>query len=205
MGQNPYLALVPLLSNLMIVVPNHLPSFQHVASFVCNYLKLAFDDFRFVAAGGAMFEVGMFGFCHVTQQFRVCHIRPTRNEATGIYDVLTVRDAPMEHGEILCLGDKCQEIKEEALAGLAGPAVPGSLPGRAPGRIIERYIADQTCPTIGGRLQLGIADRSGFHGMAIVRPRVVGHPEAEMTYLGRHMWDEIKPVGPAIVAIPGMT
>lgn len=205
MGQNAYLALVPLLTNLMIVVPNQLPTFNDIASFVCNYLKRTFADFSLVAAGHAMFEVSLFGFCCVTQQLCVCHLRPTRNETTGIYDVVTVSNAPMEHGDILCLGDKSQQIREEALAGFADPAQPGSSPGRVPTRVIERYIADQTCPTIAGRLQLGIADRSGFRGMSIVRPLVVGQPEAEMTYLGRRVWEDLNSVGPAIIALPGMS
>lgn len=68
MGQNSYLALVPLLSNL-ISVSGYRPSMEEVAQYVHRYLRTTFDSFKLVAGRGALFDAALFGYCHHMRRF----------------------------------------------------------------------------------------------------------------------------------------
>ncbi|HEY9795122.1 MAG TPA: hypothetical protein V6D30_05725 [Leptolyngbyaceae cyanobacterium] len=50
LGQNTFLALMPLLSNLVAVQP-YTPQMADVAQFVLEYLGRAFDDYKVIASG----------------------------------------------------------------------------------------------------------------------------------------------------------
>src|SRR5690348_11601459 len=60
MGQNSYLGLTPLLSNI-ISTNSYLPSMRDIASHILAYLQRTFDDYKAVAAANSLFQVALFG------------------------------------------------------------------------------------------------------------------------------------------------
>src|SRR5438552_8653485 len=65
MGQNAYLAVTPLLSNL-ISPTSYVPSLADVANYLLSYLRLTFDGYKERVGDHAMFEVALFGHCSRT-------------------------------------------------------------------------------------------------------------------------------------------
>ncbi|MBD2135236.1 MULTISPECIES: hypothetical protein [unclassified Sphaerospermopsis] len=64
---------------------------------------------------------------------------------------------------------------------------------------IKAHIGDDKYPSIGGDLQLGIANQYGF------QPYLICKPEAYFSYLGYELYQDIKTVGYARVGLPAMT
>ena len=85
-----------------------------------------------------------------------------------------------------------------------GDSKPGRPLSRIPRYIIEEHIQNSEYKTIGGDLQLGIADQFGFRPFSICKPRVPGKLEAYLSYLGYELHQDIQNVGYAFVSLPGM-
>jgi hypothetical protein len=75
MGQNAYLALSPLLGNL-VSPASYVPSLADVAKHVFSYLSRTFDDYKERAGPQAIFEVALFGHCQRTNRLSVFHYTP---------------------------------------------------------------------------------------------------------------------------------
>ncbi|BAZ51949.1 hypothetical protein NIES4103_46080 [Nostoc sp. NIES-4103] len=102
------------------------------------------------------------------------------------------------------LGDYKKDMTQKIQEAFDGDSEPGRPLSRIPRYIIEEHIQNSEYKTIGGNLQLGMADRFGFHPFSICKPRVVGKPEAYLSYLGYELDQDIKNVGHAFVSLPGM-
>ena len=68
---------------------------------------------------------------------------------------------------------------------------------RAPRYVIQDLINSEAFPTIGGELQLGIADKFGFRAFPLCKPGISGL--AIIRYLGRELTDDLQYVGKALV------
>ena len=75
---------------------------------------------------------------------------------------------------------------------------------RIPRYVIQDKINDEAFPTIGGDLQLGIADKYGFRAFALCKPVVTGQPPALISYLGRELTTDLMHVGRALVGSQAM-
>jgi hypothetical protein len=195
MGQNTYLGLVPLLSNL-VSPTEYIPSIQDIARQILAYLKATFADYGLI--GRSIFEVAVFGFCHKTQQLEIVLFRPELVQ--NVYEIRVEAHQNLRTHDFVYLGDKKTELSDEIANAFSGEAVPGRPISRAPRFVIEDRIASDKSPTIGGDLQLAIADRFGLRPFALAKPRVVGQPAAYMSYLGRELTDDLTTVGEARVA-----
>jgi hypothetical protein len=196
MGQNAYLALLPLLGNL-VARAGYAPFMADVARYIHAYLIRTFDDFKGIAGQRALFEVALFGYCHRTQRLSAFHFAPQL--VTGIWTLRCTERADIVDGHSLYLGDEKVRMHERFAAATASGGAPGRPLSRMPRHVIQDCILDDTFPSIGGDLQLGIADFFGYRPFKLVRPRVVGKPEAYESYLGRELTPDLAFVGEAMV------
>ncbi|MCY1217884.1 hypothetical protein D9M68_430810 [compost metagenome] len=201
MGQNVYLGLTPLLSNLISPV-RYVPSLEDVAAHLFSYLRRSFDDFKVRAGSTAMFEAAMFGACPRTKSLCVYHFRPKLKE--GVYELTCTRHATLQDGEFVYLGDESIRVSQAIADARTEPCLPGRPKSRLPRYVIEDFINDPTYETIGGDVQLAVADWAGFRPYILCKPRVPGEPQAYLSYLGRELTEDIRTVGHAIVGGPAM-
>jgi hypothetical protein len=202
LGQNTFLALVPLLSNL-IAVPPYIPKITDVAQFILEYLGRAFDDYKVIACESSAVEVALFGWCHVTQKYCIFHYYPSEDD-NGVYVIKRTDYTDLNGGCFVYLGDHRDEMTQKIEESFAGENKPGRPISRIPRYVIEDHIQDRAYKTIGGDLQLGRANQFGFQPFSICKPRVLGQPEAYMSYLGYELYEDIKNVGNASIGLPGM-
>ena len=190
LGQNAYLSLVPLLSNL-VSTKRYTPSLADVARYVMSYLSRTFDACKAIREKRSMFEVALFGHCKVTNYLSAYHFM-TR----GQNDV-SVHCEPhenMKEKDFLYLGDddKKEQISSQIRAAFEAASA-GRRLHRAPRYVIQDHIEDENSPSIGGGLQLGIADKLGFRTFPTCRPSASGL--AIITYLGRDLAPDLQYVG----------
>jgi len=203
LGQNAYLSLVPLLSNLFSST-SYIPSLADVARYVHTYLSHTYDDCKVGRANNAALEAALFGHCSITNTLSAYHFFPKKEN-----DVFRMTLKPyenMQERQFLYLGDlkphMCSQIKE-ALATDSTPMAEwearskGRRLSRAPRYVIQDHINDESFPSIGGALQLGIADRFGFRAFPLCKPDVNGL--AIISYLGRELTQDLQYVGRALV------
>lgn len=198
MGQNAYLGLVPLLSNL-ISPEGYIPSLRDVASYVHAYLRKPFDDYMALVGPDAMFEAAVFGACAQTGSLCIYRFRPERID--GVYTLSCSAYGDLPNGEFIYLGDEHEKVRDAITNERAEPDLPGRSKNRLPRHVVQDFIDNPEYETIGGDIQLAIADRAGFRPYAICKPRVAGHPEAYSSYLGRELTGDLEMVGEALVGI----
>ena len=203
MGQNAYLGLVPLLGNL-ISVHGYVPSITDVGKYVHSYLRHTFDDYKFRVSQKAFFEVALFGYCCHSKTLSAFHFYPQLDEE-GIYTMVCSEYLNMKDRSFIYLGDEKTQINERLMVALAGASVPGRPISRIPRHVIQDCIDDESFPSIGGDIQLGIADVFGFRLYALCKPRVVGQGAAYFSYLGRELSEVLTSVGEAKFGGPFMT
>lgn len=200
-GQNAYLGLVPLLSNL-VSPQRYLPSLSDVATHMLSYLRKAFDDFKVRAGSSAMFEAALLGHCPSSGSLGVFHFRPEMAE--GVFEVVLTSYTDLQDGDFVYLGDERENVTGAIAVARAKPTDPGRPKSRSPRYVIQDFIDDPDFETIGGDIQLAIADDAGFRPFLLCKPRVECEEPAYFSYLGRELTDDIRMVGQAIVGGPGM-
>lgn len=201
MGQNSYLALAPLLSNLKSL-PRYSPSLADVAQYVLRFLKLTFDDYKVRVNGTAKFEVAIFGYCHQMGQLSAYHFEPSLVD--GVWQMILTHH-PLQHaGDFLYLGSAKPQMIDAIRQGFTGPPVPGKPLGRMPRYVIQNVIDNELYDVIGGDIQLGIANQFGFQPLMLAKPRVIGTGEMYFSYLGREVTHDMQYLGQALVFPGGM-
>lgn len=201
MAQNTYLALIPLLGNL-VATANYVPSLADVAKFMFAYLSRTFDEYKARVGEKAVFEVALFGFCHSTGSLSAFHFKPKIDGGTctlACNEHLNMRDR-----DFLYLGDARDRVTKRLTSAFSGQSVPGRPLSRIPRHVIQDCIDDESFPRIGGELQIGIADALGFRPLALCKPRILGQPAAYISYLGRELTEDLAWVGQAKVGLPAL-
>ena len=110
----------------------------------------------------------------------------------------------MQNHEFLYLGDKKALLSKTIADAFNGQDIPGRPVSRIPRYVIQDHIDDDTFPTIGGDIQLAIANKFGFQPFLLCKPRVQGQSAAFMSYLGRELTTDLATVGPTRVGTPGI-
>jgi hypothetical protein len=204
MGQNAYLALLPLLSNAFSMKPYE-PSITDVAKYVFNYLRLTYDDFKARVASRATFEASLFGFCPKLQQYAIFHFAPMLRD--GMYELISTEYFGGLPEPCLYLGSEKQAVMKEILAAYKRGTIRGSthMPhgelfwpeSQIPRHVIQACIDNDVFPSIGGDIQLGVADGHGFHPLLITRHKKLGETAVSFHYLGRELTDDLRFLGEA--------
>lgn len=198
MGQNSYLALLPLLTSL-ISSERYVPSLVDISNYVLAYLSRTFDDYAPRGGYTAAFEVALFGHCKVTNNLSLFHYIPRRVGDEEPYRMTCVSYESMQDKQFVYLGDEKPLMTSRIATAFSGVSVPGRPLSRIPRYVIQDCINNGDFATIGGDLQLGIADKFGFMPYRLMKPRVVGRPDAYDSYLGRELTPDISCVGQARV------
>lgn len=196
MGQNAYLALVPLLGNLC-ATGGYVPAMYDIATFVHRFLRLTFDGYKVRVGEGAVFEVCLFGFCPRTGELEAYRFYPTHDDDA----VVMACDAlgGLRDGAFVYLGD-CRAVASARIeAALGDSSQPAIAQYRSPRRVIQQLIDDPGFPTIGGDVQLGIANAFGFRPYKLMKPRPGKAPSAYISYLGHDLTEDLFCLGDAIV------
>ena len=201
MGQNAFLGLTPLLSNL-ISQTSYIPSLSDIAQHMLSFLSHTFDDYKQRVGQNAVFEAAVFGYCHREKELSAFHFVP--KEVNDIIQMTLVVHKGMKDREFVYLGDDKKTMCFDITNAFAGNSIPGRPLSRIPRYIIQDRIDDDARVNIGGDIQLGIADKFGFRPFTLCKPRVRGQPAAYMSYLGRELTADIARVGEAMVGMPGM-
>lgn len=201
MGQNSYLALVPLLSNL-VSDRNYVPALADVARYCLTFFSKEFDKYKLSWGPSALFEAAVFGWCHASKSLEIWHFYPDRID--GVYKMQADKVGASGFGDFLYLGAEKTLVIDRVRKALFRSTTPGNPQARAPRRVVQELIDDPAFRTIGGDQQLAIADRSGFKPYTLVKPRAIGAPEAYFSYLGMELTQETAYVGQAMVGGPAM-
>jgi hypothetical protein len=102
-------------------------------------------------------------------------------------------------GDFLYLGDEKKRMNIAIKEGFEKDPIPGRPTTRVPRHVVEDQIDNNSAPSIGGDIQLGIANIFGYQPYAIMKPRVTGEPEAYTSYLGRELTPDIMLIGNSMV------
>jgi hypothetical protein len=202
LGQNTFLALLPLLNNLVANKP-YVPPMDCVAHFIFNYLSRTFDEYKVIACEKSAVEVALFGWCHADHKPYIFHYFPRKDEK-GVY-IINYQKLNTYKNFFIYLGDRKDDLKQKIQEAFNGQNIAGRTLSRIPKHIIEDHIQDDNYPSIGGDLQLGIADRYGFKPFSIYKPRAIDNPEDYISYLGYELHEDIKNVGDAFVGLYSMS
>ncbi|MBB1419977.1 hypothetical protein H5187_22355 [Pseudoalteromonas sp. SG44-1] len=199
MGQNSYISILPLLSNL-ISHKKYIPSFNEIATYVLNYFNETFLSYLTRHSSKAFFEASIFGYCHIENKLKIAHYFVENTDADG-YKVKLLINENNTTSDFLYLGDQSKLMKEKIKSALNSEGEPGRSQSRAPRYVIEDAINNISpkYSSIGGDIQLGIANFSGFKPYKIQKPYEIGKPAAYTSYLGRELTPELSYVGIARV------
>lgn len=201
MGQNAFLGLTPLLSNL-ISPTSYIPSLSDIAQHVLAFLSRSFDDYKQRVAQRAVFEAVIFGYCHRKSALSAFHFFPKEIDGTVKMTVTPLEG--MKDREFVYLGDNKQTMRGLIERAFMGTSIPGRPLSRIPRYVIQDSIDQASCASIGGDIQLGIADKFGFRPLTLCKPRVRGQSAAYKSYLGRELTSDIAHVGEALVGMDGI-
>lgn len=201
MGQNAYLSLAPLLSNL-VTIGSAFPSILDISGYVLKHLDLTFVQYRERVGTNCMFEVAVFGWCPKTTQLSAFYFFPQKDG--DVYRMKCESRENMKAHEFIYLGDRKAYFSATIAEAFRGKDIPGRPLSRIPRYVIQDHIEDDAFPTIGGNIQIGFATRLGFQPFMISRPRVLGQPQAYRSYLGRELTLDLSIVGPTIVGGPAI-
>lgn len=194
MGQNAYLSLTPLLSNL-VSATSYIPSMEDIACQILAYLKVTFQDYAAVGAHQSFFEVAVFGHCQKTQRLEIFHFYPKLID--NIYEITLESYQNLHAHDFVYLGNDSTALRAEITNAFNGEPQPGRPVSRAPRFVIQDRIENDESPTIGGDLQIAIADKFGFRPLALAKPYISGQPASYISYLGRELTDDFSTVGEA--------
>lgn len=194
MGQNSYLLVSPLLTGL-VAGGTYLPSMEDVGRFLFAHLKASFAEY--VLAQESMFEVALFGWCPTTEQFLAWHFRPALEN--GIYRIIAEPKQFLKNGDYLYLGDHRKELSAQIEASLLIPQDARRLV-RGPRKVIENALVSGQFESIGGDIQLGIAQRGGYWPLILATEDPESHLGVKFRHLGRELTGQLLTVGQAIVA-----
>lgn len=200
LGQNSYLSLAPLVGSFISTEP-YSPSLEDVSEYVLRYLRIVYDESK-IRGQSASFEVALFGYCPIQRRMEVHHFFPVPGRDTGPEMQRTMHQ-DLKSGECIYLGSYKDEFWQALSVASHGPSAPGRPISRAPKHVIEDFIADEDYPEIGGDLQLWSARSFGLYPYLLVRPTVVGSPQASFTYLGRRLDGSLLHLGPAYLGMLG--
>lgn len=202
MGQNAFLGIIPLLSNL-ISHSSYVPSLSDIAQHALSLFRRSFDEYKQRVGRGAVFEAAVFGYCYREQCLSAFHFSP-KIGSDGIARVVLTPHEGMKENQFIYLGDEKTDLSAQIEEAFSRETVPGRPVSRIPRYVIQDRIDNADCRSIGGDIQLAIADRYGFRPLTLCKPRVRGQPDAYMSYLGRELTPDIAQVGEAMVGMNGM-
>jgi hypothetical protein len=202
MGQNTYLSLLPLLSNLVVEDSSNPPSMAEVSEFVLKFSRRSFEEYRIRVGQPSLFEAALFGWCQSKQRLYIFHYFPKL--VNGVYSLICAQNEFKNLGDFIYLGDEKAKMSKLISQGFLTKPVPGRPISRMPRYIIEDQIEKSLFPSIGGDIQLAVSNIFGYQPYLLCKPIERGKPDAYFSYLGRALTEDIRYVGQAMVGGPAI-
>ncbi|ELA9373104.1 hypothetical protein QUO16_004426 [Vibrio parahaemolyticus] len=197
-GLNVHAALSTVFSNLNRL--EQIPSMEELAEYTRMIAKSYIDTLAVMRQEGALCEFLFVGFCHVTNRYKICEIRP--DFTSGMFELeLIIHDSVTARPEeYFVLGDKKEEIRSAIDDYRADKEPDDFWWQRAPKVVLQEIIQEERYETIGGHLQLGICVNKHFLPFS----SVVGTHDAYLSYLGFDVTGDASRIGGSMVGITGM-
>lgn len=199
-GLNVYAALGACLARLN-TINDAPPSLNDVAKFAREIMKAYISQLSVSAGSGALAELVLGGYCPIEEDFIFFHIKPV---LTGnSWDCETFRygnnDTPDEH--VLLIGSDKDRIREAIVTMREGKD--GLWWWRVPIDVVMKEIKESPNHKIGGHMQMGIGNQSGFELYSILDHSRAG--PATMSYLGFNVFQDFNQIGNCVVGMRSMS
>lgn len=187
------------------------PTFEQIAELVHRLAKRFMEDRRrfskrlmedrrrFESEG--IFSAAFFGWCPHEEKYKIAHI-DGRTDAGGFRVELCYPSPPPTDGAPWLVLGSARSTFEATLA--AYQHAEEHISKRVPRRVIDKMVAEQPDPTVGGATSIGIAHRNSFELAFAVEPVVHGQPAARRIFNGMDLDIEIGPIGQYFVAGIGL-
>ncbi len=176
------------------------PTFEEIAIFMHRLSRRFMSERRTFGAEG-LFSAAFFGWCPHTEKYRLAHI-DGRDDFGGFRVDLSYPDPPEKDGEPWLILGNAKPKFETSLNSYRN--CERHIGKRVPRRVIERMVAEQSEPTVGGATSIGMAHQRGFELFYGLEPIVRGEPAARGIFNGLDLNSDIGQVGQYLVAINGM-
>jgi len=178
---------------------NLIPSMEEIANHVKAGFNSLLESYINTNSTSTRCEVSIFGYCAAMKKHRLFHLKHEAEDREIQFCELELRD----HNSIHMMGNHTREIRERILTDRI--KLTGSRYWRSPKATIERVIAEQAYPDIGGKLQLGISYPMGFRLTPIFHREqsLEGQSNANLLYQGIDLYENtmLRNVGECFINI----
>lgn len=175
------------------------PRFEQVAESLTRIAERFMRERRRLGANG-LFSAAFFGWCPHSNSYKIAHI-DGRDDA-GFRVELSYPSSPNSDGEPwLLLGDGQSSFNDRFSNWSSADS---GVSSRIPRRIIEIMVADESIPTVGGSVSMGVAFPGGFDLFCSVEPIVSGHSAARRIFNGLDLDEDVGGIDGYIVATTGL-
>ena len=176
------------------------PTFEQIAGVVRRLAERFMKDRRQFGDDG-IFDAAFFGWCPHAMTYKIAHIQG-RDDAGCFRVELSYPPAPQTDGDPwLVLGSGAQKFKSTLSEYRKTEA---HITKRVPRRVIDKMVAEEVEPTVGGATSIGLAHQHGFELCYAVEPITPGEPAARRIFNGLDLDIEIGQIGQYIVAATGI-
>ena len=199
---NVYCYLLTAFSNLGGIDKNKLPNHKDILLNVKDILK------RYVSSVRSVSELMIFGFCPKERKPFIGTIKPLIKEGE-IDFVIDVKTEVSDKVEVVILGDEKESLNKLIEKKLVESYRLNKKPidyWRTPAKVLKEIIIENRFPSIGGNLQLAIANLYGFGIYSVVVPIKGYESKATLKFRNIDVFNDVRhSVGECIVSINGMS
>ena len=176
------------------------PLFERIAELVHRLAKRFMADRR-QFGGEGIFSAAFFGWCPHAMKYKIAYI-DGRNDAGSFRVELSYPPPPPTEGDPwLVLGSGASTFAATLAAYRATEA---NITKRVPRRVIEKMVAEEREPTVGGATSIAAAHQHGFELFYAIEPVTPGQPAARRIFNGLDLDTEVGQVGQYLVAASGI-
>lgn len=173
------------------------PRFEDISQLIHRLAKRFILERRRFDSDG-LFSAAFFGWCPEDRTYKVAHIEG-RDTGDGWEVRLNFPTRPMADGEPWLVLGSAFSTFNTMLGSWTGP-----ITKRVPRRVIEKMVAEESDPTVGGATSIGMAHEDGFELYFSLETIEAGSAKARAVFNGLDMQTEVGDVGEYFVAINGM-
>lgn len=148
---------------------------------------------------GSDFESAVFGWCPQMQNYRAITVEPLKTATT--FEMRMVEQPLFDTDFFVLLGSHKLAVRTEIEKTYL--ELQGQNLKRAPRMAIQRLVANDSLPGVGGGLQLGTATQSGFQLKSHLRPVAPGEGTFGFNLLGFSVENQLGSIGSYQIGMTG--
>jgi hypothetical protein len=180
----------------LITVSNPCPSLEEVSEFVRRFALLYMAERAQLAPNNWMFSAIIFGWCPIKQSIAAYKLEPS------VSSNIVVSSSLCDLSEPIAIGSGAPTFYQRFSEIRATPGADGRT-ARLPLLVVEHLALSSARPDIGGDVQLGYADATGFRHLSRYRPGASIKSLPVQTYLGINV-DDLGMIGPCKIGFWGL-